>query len=63
MAGDNSAGSGHTYGEAQGMKVLRASLLTQEMTLRGLADSMKRKFQAFERCFNEIVDRLDMLWP
>ena len=61
MASDNSARSGHAHGEAQGMKVLRAGLLTQETTLRGLADSVERKFQAFERHFDEIADRPDVL--
>ena len=48
----------YAYDEAQGMEVLRACLLTQETTLRALADSVDHRFQAFERCFDEIVDRL-----
>ena len=48
MVGDNSAGSGHAHGETQGMEVLRAGLLTQETVLRGLVDSVERRFQAFE---------------
>ena len=44
MAGDNSAGSGHAHDKAQGMEVLRANLLTQETTLRPLADSVERRF-------------------
>ena len=61
MASENSAGSNHAHGEAQGMEVLRASLLTQETTLRVLADSVERRFQAFELRFDEIADRLDAL--
>ena len=48
MAGDNSLGSGHARDEAQGMEVLRARLLTQEMVLRALAENMDRRFQALE---------------
>ena len=48
MAGDNSAGSGHAHNEAHGMEVLRADLLTQETTLRGLADCVEHRFQVFE---------------
>ena len=44
MAGDNSLGSGHARDDDQGMEVLRASLLTQEMTLRALANSVDRRF-------------------
>ena len=43
------------------MKVLRVGLLTQETTLKALADSVDRKFQTFERRFDEIADRLDAL--
>ena len=61
MASDNSVGSGHAHDEAQGMEVLKAGLLTQETTLRGLAYRVERKFHAFERRFDEIADRLDAL--
>ena len=61
MAGDNSIGRGHAHDEVQGMEVLRASLLTQETTLRALADSVDRRFQAFEGRFDKIVNRLDAL--
>ena len=61
MAGDNSSGSSHARDDAQGMEVLQASLLTQEMTLRALADCVDCRFQAFERRFDEISDRLDAL--
>ena len=44
MAGDNSAGNGHTHDEAQDMEVLRAGLLTQEMTLRALEDNIDHRF-------------------
>ena len=61
MAGDNSSGNGHARDDAQGMEVLRASLLTQKTTLRALADSVDRRFQAFKGHFDEIVDQLDAL--
>ena len=61
MVGDNSAGSGHAHGEALVMEVLRAGLLTQETTLRGLADSVECRFQAFERRSDEIANQLDAL--
>ena len=61
MAGDNSSGSGHACDDAQGMEVLRTSLLTQETILKALADGVDRRFQAFEGHFDEIVDRLDAL--
>ena len=61
MASNNSAGSGHIHDEVLGMEVLRASLLTQEMTLRALADSLDRRFQVFEGCFDEIANRLDVV--
>ena len=48
MVGDNSAGSVHAHDEDQGVEVLRASLLTEETTLWGLADNMDSRFQAFE---------------
>ena len=51
----------HTRDEAQGMEVLRAGLLTQEMALRALAKNVDCRFQAFERRFDEIADRLDDL--
>ena len=60
-ASDNSAGSGHTHDEAWSMKVLRASLLTQETTLTALADNVDHRFQTYERCFDEIEDQLDAL--
>ena len=59
MAGDDSSRSGHICDDAQGMDVLRASLLTQKTTLRVLADSVDHRFQAFEGRFDEIADRLD----
>ena len=31
------------------------------MALKALAESVNRRFQAFERCFNEIADKLDAL--
>ena len=61
MAGDNSVGGGHAHDEARGMEVLRASLLTQETALTALADSVDRRFQTYERRFDEIADRLDAL--
>ena len=36
-------------------------MLTQEMTLRALTDSVDRRFQVFEGHFYEIVDQLDAL--
>ena len=56
MAGDNSSGSGYVGNDVQGMKVFRASLLTQYTTLRALADSVNRRFHAFERRFDEIAN-------
>ena len=44
MVGDNTTGSSHAYDEAQCMEVLRVGLLTQETALKGLADSVERKF-------------------
>ena len=44
MAGDNSSGKGHARDDAQGMEVLRASLLTQETALRALVDSVDSRF-------------------
>ena len=61
MAGDNSSGSGHARDEAQGMEVLRFTLLTQETALRALAENVDRKFQALEGSFDKIKDRLDAL--
>ena len=61
MAGDDHLGSGHIRDNAQGMKVLRASLLTQETALGALADSVDHRFQAFEGRFDEITDRLNAL--
>ena len=61
MAGDNNVEGGHTHDKAQGMEVLRASLLTQETTLTTLADSVDRRFQTYERSLDEIADRLDAL--
>ena len=61
MAGDNSVGNSHAHNQVQGVEVLRASLLTQETTLRSLEDNIDRRFQAFEGRFDEIVDRLDAL--
>ena len=43
------------------MEVLRASLLTQETTLRALADNVDSRFQTFDGCFDEITNRLDAL--
>ena len=57
----NSSGSSHAYDDVQGIEVLRVSLLTQETALRALAESVDRRFQAFEGCFNKIADRLDAL--
>ena len=61
MVDDNSVKGGHAHDETQGMEVLRAGLLTQETTLRGLTYSVERRFQAFERRFDGIADRLDVL--
>ena len=61
MAGDNSSGSGHARDDDQGMEVLQPNLLTQETTLRALTDYVDHRFQVFEGCFDEIVDRLDAL--
>ena len=62
MASDDNSGSNHACDDAQGMKVLRASLLTQKTALiRALADSVDCRFQTFEGRFGEIVDRLDAL--
>ena len=44
MIGDNNAGSGHAHDEAQDIEDLRASLLTQETTLKGLTDSVECRF-------------------
>ena len=43
------------------MEFLRVSLLTQEMVLRALAESVDCRFQAFEERFDEIAGRLDAL--
>ena len=43
------------------MEVLRASLLTQEMTLRAQVNSVDRRFQTFEGHFDEIENRFDAL--
>ena len=61
MAGDNSVISGRTHDEYQGVEVLRADLLTQETTLRALADNMDCKFWAYEGRLNEIANWLDAL--
>ena len=61
MVCDNSSGSGHARGDAQGIEVLRASLLTQETTLRALADNVNSRFQTFDGRFDDIADRLDAL--
>ena len=61
MASDDSSGSGYARDGVQGMEVLRASLQTQEVALRDLAESVDLRFQAFEGCFDEIADRLDAL--
>ena len=61
MVGDNSAGHGHSHIEDQGVKVLKAGLLTQETTLRALVDNINRRFQSFEGWFDKIADRLDAL--
>ena len=44
MVVDNSAGSGHAHDEDQGVEVLKASLLTQETTLRALVDNIDHRF-------------------
>ena len=44
MANDDSSGSGQIRDGAHGMEVLKTSLLTQEMALRALADSVDRRF-------------------
>ena len=61
MARDNSSGSSHTHDEAQGMEVLKVGLLTQETTLRALAENVDRRFEALEWHFDKITDRLDAL--
>ena len=61
MAGDNSAGSGHAHDDVQGVEILRAGLLTQEMALRVLVDNIDHRFQVFKGWFDEIADRLDAL--
>ena len=61
MIGDHNAGSGHAHDEDQGVEVLRADLLTQETTLRALADNMDRRFWAYEVSLKKIADRLDAL--
>ena len=43
MVSDDSLGSDHIRDDAQGMEVLKVSLLTQET-----ADSVDHRFQAFE---------------
>ena len=48
MAGDSSSGSGHARDEAEGMEVLIARLLTQEITLRALVENVNCRFQALE---------------
>ena len=40
---------------------MRSSLLTQETVLRALAESVDRRFQAFEECFDKIANRFDAL--
>ena len=44
MAGNNSSGSDHARDNVQGIEVLRSNLLTQDMTLRALAESVDRRF-------------------
>ena len=61
MADDNCVGGGHAHDKARGMEVLRVSLLTQEMALTALADSVDRRFQTYEQRFDEIADQLDAL--
>ena len=61
MAGDKSLGSGHNHDEVQGVEVLRTSLLTQEMTLKALENSVDRRFWMLEGHFDDIIDRLDAL--
>ena len=67
MVDDSSVGGGHAHDEARNMKVLRASLLTQETILRGLTDNMDRRFQAFERrldkiALKDVLTRLQIGW-
>ena len=61
MVGGNSARRGHAHDKDEGVKVLRAGLLTQETALRALTDNIDRRFQAFEGRFDEITNRLDAL--
>ena len=61
MAGDNSAGSNHAHDKDRAVEVLRAGLLTQEAALRALAESVDRRFQAFEGSFDKIAGQLDAL--
>ena len=44
MANDKSSTSGHARDDVQGMEVLRTSLLTQEMALRALENSVDHRF-------------------
>ena len=63
MAGDSSSCSGHARDEAQGMEVLRARLLTQEMALRALAENVDYRFQSLEGHFDDwILWRLVLTW-
>ena len=61
MADDNSLGSDHARDDVQGMEVLRVELLTQETTLRTLAENVYWRFQVLEGHFDKIADRLDAL--
>ena len=61
MAGDDNSRSGHARDDVQGVEVLSSSLLTQETTLRALADSVDHRFHGFEGRFDEIADRLNAL--
>ena len=43
------------------MEVLRAGLLTQETTLKALAENLDCRFQALKGRLDEIANRLDAL--
>ena len=61
MVGDNSSRSCHARDHDQGIEVLRASLLTQEMALRALADSVDHRFWRSKDVLMRLLIGL-MLW-
>ena len=51
----------NAHNEAQGIEFFRADLLTQDTTLKGLANNMDRRLWAFKVRLDEITDWLDAL--